>query len=370
MINLPKPKTIMNLETEAPRPELLGNLDAESVCSQDTAELMSDFNTYLGDVDGNLFDELAGTEQNIKIEERPSSVNSKSDNEVISIPDTSSVPSDEFVVVAMPQIEDECPTKEINTPELETRELRSNYAYITVNDQKVAVPKNLLRADFLETAEDAPEPLVSSTTEEEPLTTIEESACKNNQSIYLSTECMASSTIATSTTSDHTINANKNRVFVFPSNCPGYEVLNPPSQMSESMQSKVMNETIDGIMDRDVSSTRSCEATCDYSSEWKENYKWSRSNSAYSSHTSNLHTKPFNHSNCGGSHCQQHYYNANNHQAAPEGSPRYGSAMGNMFSENLVSGAVNVASSAINTARSVLNMLTPPSRPDQVNVTR
>lgn len=300
------------------------------------------------------------------------------------------------------------------------------YAYVTVNGQKIAVPKYLLRADYLEVAEDAPSPAgvapLGENMDQSTVTVKSEEAqvkadnLNSTDSIFVSSKSshcsLDGSTYLEMDPSKATGCANKSRLFVFPLNCPGFEVVYPP--MNESLTASVGQNTTPNAPNAPnapSSFEHFCTPMWGYSenvaTDYPFNYTWPKSNPAYSyapyagvkwephgqqsfhdassndgSMRNKLHHRfggymrhrsPFNHAkHCSGGHCQQPLFRSKS-LTPPARSPESSayqqdssatwnaerpSAM-HILPDTLVSGAVNVASSAINTARSVLNMFSP-----------
>ncbi|KAF5300975.1 hypothetical protein FQR65_LT09019 [Abscondita terminalis] len=320
-----------------------------------------------------------------------------------SISSLNSAPSDEFVVLRLPQNDDKeddkpeesvnvcIPLQNLKVEKIESVSVKdepvdqheddnnnteitnacdeepinreSQYAYVNYNGEKIAIPKTFLRPDFLATAEDAPDPSMSKSQE--------------NGSPNMSNSTME----------------NKSRLFVFPLNCPGFEVVYPTNVMAESLNLH-LNE--------------SCESTQTSMTERNNIYPPNPFPFAYgnvsmsSSYTGNgsecIRCNPlsytpnvypqlnyahdFNHSKCGGQYCQQFVNREKTsetscstpstnlprypqtptvHENIPSAPHRNIQAEANavsVFPDQIMSGAVNVASSAINTARTVLNMFT------------
>lgn len=125
----------------------------------------------------------------------------------------------------------------------------SDYAFVVLEGNKVAVPKAFLRADFLATAEDAPNPHAETLSAfvsqpEEPKVqntpsvaetkpTYSENFGKTTNSFQLNSEIVpnsshcstAGSNLADSVTGPNDID-NRSRLFVFPQSCPGFEIVN------------------------------------------------------------------------------------------------------------------------------------------------
>lgn len=265
----------------------------------------------------------------------------------------------------------------------ETKE--SQFAYVNYNGEKIAIPKSYLRSDFLATAEDAPDPTMLKSQESGSCKTPDEASKSDN---------MTNSTIE-----------NKSRLFVFPLNCPGFEVVYPSNSMNESINLH-LNESCESTQTSMTERNNTYPPKHDYNA-FPINFGNVSMSSSYTgnasecmrchslSYTPNVYAQPsyapdFNHSKCGGQYCQQFI---NTREKSTETScstpsttniPRYPQNLINstasihenipsaphppqttqneanvqMFPDTLVTGAVNVASSAINTARTVLNMFT------------
>lgn len=323
---------------------------------------------------------------------------------------TSSVnsgPSDEFVVVRLPETDENetgnspnvcIPLTDIKVEKIDDTENvaiekegddnnnntenhtildapQSKYAYINYNGQKIAVPKSLLRTDYLENAEDAPDP-TQEKLDTPPLF---------EQTFYPSSKLAGDNAASCSTTANsisenmtQSICESKSRLFVFPLNRPGFEVVYPPPHQPHSLP-----ESINLRCDESCRSNQTSFAG-------NSNFDNARvSECAYSPKSYFIsHPAPpnFNHSMCGGQYCQQQYANSlksdtveSYHHYQPESPspvthhsiasapPQPEANALHILPDTLVSGAVNVASSAINTARSVLNMFTRPEQGKWIN---
>lgn len=323
-----------------------------------------------------------------------------------------SAPSDEFVVVRLPETDQNdtasstnvcIPLTDIKVEKIvdaenvpiekendnnnnaenhtATNEPKSKYAYINYKGQKIAVPKSLLRTDYLENAEDAPDP-----TQEKLGTPLFEQtfypSCK------LATDNAAFCSTMTNSISENMTQSsleNKSRLFVFPLNRPGFEVVYPPPQ-PHSLPESVNLHCNEGCRSNQTSfvgnssfDNGSAPSPCVGGARVSE-CTYSPKPYFISHPTSN-----FNHSMCGGQYCQQyanslkpdtvesyHHYQPESpppvtHHNIATAPPQPEANALHMFPDTLVSGAVNVASSAINTARSVLNMFTRPEQGKWIN---
>lgn len=93
-----------------------------------------------------------------------------------------------------------------------------------LNGKKIAVPKKFLHNDYLQTAEDAPEPVqVPEKAQQDPVDLL--------QNEPLSRDALESIKSDLQTSFDAS-----GRLFVFPQNCPGFEVVHP---QIESMTASV-----------------------------------------------------------------------------------------------------------------------------------
>ena len=388
--------------------------------------------------------------QNLKIENQVDSlIGYESDlQSIISVAESASsinsAPSDEFVVLRLPEFEDnDKPAESPNvcipvanikiekidsneennksenedsnnntqtTPESSdsvSNEQKSKYAYIVCNGQKIAVPKSLLRADYLATAEDAPEStfntlkqgisVVHSFELPSSATTSDFESLPKSENISISQNVTSLGNMSSSTCEN-----NKSRLFVFPLNRPGFEVVYPPSQ-SQSVNESInihLNESCDSNPNSFIANHStylpslnslnldnvSILSTCGGTASECPQCVFSQN-----LFTQSMSAPNFNHSKCGGQYCQQYlssspksnegterfnmqYSSCNNSQRFqpevntpihhntplaphPPHTPTANEAGGlHILPDTLVTGAVNVASSAINTARSVLSM--------------
>lgn len=339
-----------------------------------------------------------------------SNSSSDSDNQsIVSLADSNSsvnsAPSDEFVVVPMPdcvtiKVEDDeeekienrdlcvkiekVPLKENNNnteqaivvfeemkkpvgeikkePFVDTVSICSNknsapgYAYVVINGEKLIVPKHLLHADYLATAEDAPSPTVvasastpavspapailtstpytpsapvltpkqekiesvillenntddNSHQKEKDVQVLEQQNSNVTQSIYIPSErnsaCSIDSRQSTIDLLSETPNYPHNRLFVFPLNCPGFEVVYPPNpnfeslppELSESIASNQSTKATDG------NPTTEHPYGVFYVNDWPHHehltpenpysYNWRNSGSAYAYSHTHPHPPPF-----------------------------------------------------------------------------
>ncbi|KAF5306064.1 hypothetical protein FQA39_LY09042 [Lamprigera yunnana] len=343
-----------------------------------------------------------------------------------SVSSITSAPSDEFVVLRLPQSDDDkdegketdsvnvcIPMNNIKVEKIDStndqeqavktgndndnnnnnpgclKELdaqlqkNSDKAYVNYNGQKIAIPKSFLRPEFLATAEDAPD-LIVTKTEENPVSSMTEPSNASSMT--------------------NSITENKSRLFVFPLNCPGFEVVYPSNCMHESISLNLNENYKSGqisldpafnynsiIQDnRETASVLSCVGNA-------ESMRCSSVPLSSSVYVEPPYNAKFNHSNCGGQYCQQF---VSRREQSSESScttpapnlPRYSTHTPHLdetlplisqlhsnsntqiettppplpsFPDNLVTGAVNVASSAINTARTVLNMFSAKSEQGQ-----
>uniref|UniRef100_A0A1Y1KUH5 UBA domain-containing protein n=1 Tax=Photinus pyralis TaxID=7054 RepID=A0A1Y1KUH5_PHOPY len=276
-------------------------------------------------------------------------------------------------------------------------EHKSKYAYIHYNGQKIPVPKSLLRTDYLENAEDAPEP-----TNDIPIPPplLSDNAASHDNSIppvfaqSFLPNCTSTTDNATfcSTMTNSISEAmsqsaleNKSRLFVFPLNRPGFEVVYPPTHPHSLPESVNLQRNESYTSNQVPFSPNQSFYLPDnvVVSPCIGSHVSQCSPHSYSQPAFFLtHPTPdFNHSKCGGQYCQQYANTPKSdsgeaHRQYRTESPHCNVASAppppepnglHMLPDTLVSGAVNVASSAINTARSVLNMFTRPEQGKWLN---
>jgi hypothetical protein len=293
----------------------------------------------------------------------------------------------------------------LNAPDCDDKDENSGYVYITIDGNKMPVPKYILRPDFLAHAEEAPGPLVpededkrieTSTPkpniQEELSAKLEAEVADLEQNLQEAKSFMSHCSAAGTCFSE--VNSN-GRLFIFPQNNPGFEVVSSGEQYESGEKVYSPTNKVEPVQ-----------------ADPSQSYTWSQSDSQYTiadfhntcaphlvsdlyGHLdqtvtpSQTPTNSDQHPTCCRSperpSCQ--YQHVPNYQQSgykpkpcnlppckddktPSAPPQQPAQSPNhphiqnvpvhILPENLVNGAVHVASSAISTARSVINMIVPP----------
>ena len=285
----------------------------------------------------------------------------------------------------------------------------TGYVYITIDGNKLPVPKHILRPDFLASAEEAPGPI--STDDERPAEKSIDSKENTNEQVNSPAKSESPLSEPKQDIRDHTTQDNKpsptltpeiatdasaGRLFIFPQNQPGYEVFRNKDHSTHSLNRMDSFEpytwstsptqynltdplTMDGAnsmhlrndpygpLDNSSSSfvehhptpDQPIHPSCPFASYGGNHYYPHCRSPAQFPHVPNYQQ------------CGPRYQEPAQSPSAPPQPPQQpespkspelaqAAPVHHILPENFVNGAVNVASSAINTARSVINMLASP----------
>lgn len=269
------------------------------------------------------------------------------------------------------------------------------YVYIVIDGNKLAVPKYILRPDFLSKAEEAPAPTSIIHCDNIEKQVNDESRPVENSDIPLSLTAKLESEIhdleqnlqeansyllcSRSVSTSDSINST-NRLFIFPQNNPGFEVVGS----TEDSVHKTTSVSLSGDSTH-VYTWANSQSTYNYVPDLTSTTSYKIDSSTLTNQKSatplrNVETLE---------HVPNYQQTAKITPNLPTGNPLPQASSSvpsfsqasvptaaqaqatsvkssghnlpvHILPENLVSGAVNVASSAINTARSVINMIVPP----------
>lgn len=266
------------------------------------------------------------------------------------------------------------------------------YVYIVIDGNKLAVPKYILRPDFLSKVEEAPAPIISDNNEKQAG---DESKSIENSDIPLSLTAKLESEIenleqnlqeansyllCSRSISSTDLTNSTNRLFIFPQNNPGFEVVGSPDNSAH----KATSVSLSGDSTH-VYTWANSQSSYNYMPDLTSTTSYKVDNSALTnqiSATPPINIETFEHvpnyqqtakvtpnlvaenpstqaSSSIQSVSQASVPTSSQPQITSVKSPGHNLPV-HILPENLVSGAVNVASSAINTARSVINMIVPP----------
>lgn len=248
----------------------------------------------------------------------------------------------------------------------------SDYVYVTIDGNKLPLPKNILHPDFLANVEQT---LPKSEVAEQG----EEAAAFIPQNVN-QTQYGTEPTLSGPTTTEQNVSveSDSSRLFIFPQNNPGFEVVYPNLERELLQVEDLFNSTIkmEGATSEpsttypwlhNASPENPCQAylKCDSYKPVEQSHSTSSQSSSVAGAVGGGYTHVPNYQQSvpkptlktEGPPVQRQNSQSSQGCSTP---PKTEPVPVHILPENFVTGAVNVASSAINTARSVINMIVPP----------